>query len=417
MNKFLLALRSRPFLFLWLSEIFSLTAFNMVNFLLILISFSLTNSNTAVSGVVLSFSIPAILFGVVAGVYVDNWDKKNVLFITNALRFLLAIVLGLFHQNLLILYIVSFAMAIVTQFFIPAETPFIPMLVEKQYLLSANALFSIAWFGAVLIAYALSGPFLQYFGTANALYILSFFFLLAALFILFIKTPKKEITKKKITFNEVISEVKHTFRIILQIRDVSHAFFLLAFSQVLLLVISVIGPGYAKNILGISVNQFPLLFVTPSVIGMAVGAVIITNYFHSLNRHKTATLGLFLAAVALILMPYGSRVASRSIVHAINDYLPLFARITILHIMVVLAFLLGVANSFMFVPSNTLVQENTTDELRGKIYGALNTVASLLSIVPVIMVGSLADIFGVGNVMTGMGIIIGLIGVVRLFIQ
>lgn len=415
MNKLLLALKSKPFLFLWLSEIFSLTGFNMVNFLLILIAYSLTNSNTAVSGVVLSFSLPTILFGVIAGVFVDRWNKKFVLFITNALRFILAIVLGLFHRNLLMIYTVSFIMAVVTQFFIPAETPIIPLLVEKKYLLSANALFSIAWFGAVLIAYALSGPFLKLFGTANALYLLGIFFLIAALCVYFIKVPHKSFkqTNKSI---KALQEIRDTFAFIFNIRDVSHAFFLLAFSQMLLLVISVIGPGYAKSILNINVNDFPLLFVMPAVVGMALGAYIVTNYFHSVNRHKTATIGLFIASIAILLMPYGSKIAARSAVHAINHYLPRFASITSLHFVVVLAFLLGISNSFMFVPSNTLLQENTNEEQRGKIYGALNSVASLMSLIPVIIVGSLADIFGVGNVLTGIGLIIGGIGVFRLFI-
>lgn len=416
MNNFFLALKSKPFFFLWLSEIFSLTAFNMVNFLLILIAFSLTSSNTAVSGVVLSFTVPAIVFGILAGVYVDRWNKKYVLLITNAIRFFLAIILGLFHKNLPTLYLVSFLMAVVTQFFIPAETPIIPLLVEKKYLLSANALFSIAWFGAVLIAYALSGPFLLFFGTANALYFLSVLFLISTVCILFINSPKFSVKKNTSFHVNVTEEIKNTFHIILRNKDVSHAFFLLAFSQMLLLMTSVIGPGFAKNILGININAFPLLFVMPAVIGMALGAVIVTNYFHSMNRHKIATLGLFIAAAAIILMPYGSKVASRNFVHTINTYLPHFAGITILHIMIVLAFFLGIANSFMFVPSNTLVQENTTDELRGKIYGALNTVASLFSLLPVIAVGSLADIFGVGTVLTSMGVIIGIIGVCRLFI-
>ncbi|MDE2025450.1 MAG: MFS transporter [Patescibacteria group bacterium] len=418
MQKFFLALRYPSFTLLWFSEVFSQIAMNMLNFILLLVAYSLTNSNTAVSGIVLSFTIPATVFGVLAGAYVDRWNKKNVLVATNVLRAILVFVLGVLHTNLLVVYTISFLGAIITQFFIPAETPIIPQIVAREHLISANALFSMAWFGSVLIAYALSGPFLLLFGTTNAMFLLAGTFVLASVCAFLIKYRIVD-EKGKPAIQERVHigiEIKRAFSAILKIRDVTHAFSLLVLSQVLLLVISVLGPGYAKQILGISVNAFPLLFVTPAVIGMAVGAYLVANFFHGFNRHKSANIGLFIAAGVVLLMPYGSKVASQGFVQTLNAILPHILDITILHVMVILAFLLGVANSFMFVPSNTLVQENTSDELRGKVYGALNSMASFFSIIPVIMVGSLADLFGVGNVLTGIGVIIGLIGIFRLFI-
>lgn len=416
MDKFFLALRYRSFTYLWFSEVFSQIAMNMLNFILLLVAYSLTSSNTAVSGIVLSFTIPATIFGIIAGAYVDRWNKKNVLIVTNIVRAVLLFILAIFHSNLVIVYAISFAGAIVTQFFIPAETPIIPLLVPKEHLISANALFSMAWFGSVLLAYAMSGPFLLVLGTTNAMYLLSATFILAAICAVLITIQKSQLSEKSPVSVSIGAEIRHAFHAIVKIRDVTHAFSLLVLSQVLLLVISVLGPGYAKQILGINVNEFPLLFVTPAVIGMAVGAYLVANFFHGFNRHKSANIGLFIAAIVVLLMPYGSKVTSQGFVHVLNNMLPHVFDITILHVMVVLAFLLGVANSFMFVPSNTLVQENTTDEMRGKVYGALNSIASFFSIIPVIMVGSLADLFGVGNVLTGIGIIIGAIGVFRLFL-
>ena len=57
----------------------------MFNFVLVLIAFAVSNSNTAVSGVVIAFMLPSLLLGVLAGVYVDRRNKKNVLFATNIL--------------------------------------------------------------------------------------------------------------------------------------------------------------------------------------------------------------------------------------------------------------------------------------------------------------------------------------------
>jgi MFS family permease len=401
MQKFLLALKIRSFLFLWLAELFSQIAMNMMNFILILLAFSLTKSNTAVSGIVLSFTVPAIIFGVVAGVYVDRWNKKHVLVWTNILRFLLIFTLALIYNNLIIVYVISFVSAIITQFFIPAETPMIPLLVPKERLFAANALFSMAWFGSVFIAYAISGSFLLLFGTTTALIILSLIFLIASMFAVLIRVPKEISIKGTKKSTSMWQEIKNTLKIVIKNKDVPHAFSLLILVQVLTLIISVIGPGYAQDILHININEFPLMFITPAVIGMAVGAYIVTNYFQRFSRHKSATLGLFMGALVLLLMPHAVKLSS-------------FIGLSPIHFVVAIAFLLGFANSFMFVPSNTLVQENTSDEFRGKIYGGLNSVASLISLIPVILVGSLADIFGVGSVLTVIGIMIALIGIFRL---
>ena len=87
MNNPLIKVLSIPsFLFLLISEFFSQFAMNLLNFILLIVVFNLSNSNIAVAGVVLSFTVPSILFGILAGVYVDKWNKKNVLVYTNALR-------------------------------------------------------------------------------------------------------------------------------------------------------------------------------------------------------------------------------------------------------------------------------------------------------------------------------------------
>jgi len=377
---------------------------NMMNFILILVAFSLTNSNTAVSGIVLSFTIPAVIFGVLAGVYVDRWNKKQVLFITNITRTIFLIFLAIFNKSLIAVYVLSFLISIVTQFFIPAETPIIPLIVGKEMLLSANALFGLALYGSILLAYGLSGPFLILLGSANAFIALAALYLIAALCILLVGKPKLIVREKHTTghFKNLFGEIKHAFSLIISIRDISRAFFLLILSQVLILIIAVIGPGYAKQILKISINEFPLYFVTPAALGMGIGAFILTNYFHHISKQKTATVGLFITSVVLFLLPYGSKVTSRAFIQDINGYLPHFMTITILHLMIILAFIMGIAISLIFVPSNTIIQEQTSDEVRGKIYGTLNTLVSLCSILPVVVIGSLADVFGVKAVLVSL---------------
>jgi MFS family permease len=396
----------RSFLYLWLGEVFTQISVNLFNFFLILVMFKLTHSNTAVSGVVLAFTIPAILFGSVAGVYVDRWNKKNVLIYSNLIRALLIIALVPFINSTVAIYIIAFAVALVTQFFIPAETPMIPLIVKKEHLLEANALFGVGIFGSILVAYVMSGPLLLYTGLINTVIILAIMLFIAMGFIAMIKVPKKELIKTTEDVEEpmhIVKDLKHTLVIMSKTRAVSRSLFMLALSQIMILIVATIAPGYASSILGIKVEEFPLLFVAPAALGMVVGATVIVRRFHKRSKEKLITAGLFLSSIVFMFLPYGSKVTSRDFVHHLNTMLPHFLEINILEIMVILAFILGVANSFIFVPANTIVQEETSDEIRGKIYGFLNTIVGILSFLPILLVGGLSDLIGVNAVIVGIG--------------
>jgi MFS family permease len=416
-NLILRALHIRPFAYLIASEFFSQFSMNLFNFALLIVVFSVANSNAAVSGVVLAFTIPSIIFGIFAGVLVDRWNKKTVLFATNIIRAGLIIPLIFLHTDVVVIYAVTFGVSVVTQFFIPAETPIIPLLVGKPLLLAANALFGMGIYASIFLAYALSGPFLAVLGQSNLFILLSILFLIAGFFAFLIKADKSKIEPKEVkvvlSFKQEISDV---LRLISKTKALSHALFSLSLAQIIILILAVIGPGYAEHVLKIRVESFPTVFMIPAVAGIALGALIIGSFLHKVSKSTLTKFGTLLMGVSILLLPYGSKVESRELIHFINLYLPHILRITMLHLTVFLAFILGFATSFVFVPSNAVLQEETSDEWRGKVYGLLNTLVGAVSILPVVVVGGLADLIGVKLVITGIGIIVVLIAFVRIFI-
>lgn len=416
-NQLLRVLRIRPFFFLWTAEIFAQIAINMMNFILIVVAFELTNSNAAVSGIVLSFTIPAILFGIYAGAYVDRRDKKKILIGTNIIRAILLIALGFFHTNILLLYILAVLITIVTQFFIPAESPIIPRLVNKKLLLSANALFGVGVYGSLLMAYALSGPIYLFFRN-YAFFFLAFLFFVASIFCWSIKVPSLKNQKQLLPEGKngltLHNEVKALFSLLIRTKEVYQAIFLLVMSQVIILVLAAMGPGYAHQILGIRVDEFPLVFVTPAALGMFLASTIIGNFPVQKWRGIMTTLGVFLSGFCILLLPYGSKIASKGFILSLNTFLPPFLHVSILHIIILIAFIFGIANALIFVPSNTLLQEKVVDEFRGKVYGLLNALVGLSSLFPIILVGGFADLLGVSHVLTGIGIVVIIIGLFRI---
>lgn len=188
-----------------------------------------------------------------------------------------------------------------------------------------------------------------------------------------------------------------TFAVISNTRAIYQSLFLLGFSQILLLIIAVIGPSFANEILKLDAEGFLLLFVTPAALGMVVGAVTIGNFLFSASRSRLIITGLFTAGGTMALLPFASQ--------------------EVFVLLPILALILGFANALIFVPANTIVQENTSDALRGKVYGALNALSGLASLLPVILTGSLSDIFGVSKVIVGIGVAILAVAVVYVFSQ
>ena len=98
----------------------------------------LTQSTTLIGLAIISFSLPAILFGAPAGVFVDHMQKRHVLWISNCLRaiatLLFVVSLLLNREALLPMYLLTFIISSIGQFFAPAEGASIPMLVTEDEL-------------------------------------------------------------------------------------------------------------------------------------------------------------------------------------------------------------------------------------------------------------------------------------------
>ena len=61
----------------------------------------------------------------------------------------------------------------------------------------------------------------------------------------------------------------------------------------------------------------------------------------------------------------------------------------------------GISYAFITVPSMTRLQSDLHDEIRGRIFGVLNMLVSVLSFAPLLLVGPVADAYGVAPVFVG----------------
>src|SRR6266704_4795283 len=154
-------LKNRSFVLLWLAQLHSQIGFNAANYGVIAIVTAVTHSTVLVGVAIVSFTLPAVPFSLLAGVYVDYLDKRLVLWVSNLLRAaatgLIVFALLWNPRTVIALFFLTFVISLVTQFFTPAEASAIPLLVGKNDLAPALSLFSITLTIAQALGFLLLG--------------------------------------------------------------------------------------------------------------------------------------------------------------------------------------------------------------------------------------------------------------------
>ena len=414
-------LRIRPFFLLMLSEFFSQLAFNMQHFVLIFIIYGFTHSNTAVSGMLLSFMIPAILFSVISGVYADRWNKKKIILFAHLSRAVLLLPFLIPNLHLGLIYTFTFLIAVVAQLLSPAESSIVPQLVPKRLIVPANAVFSFGMFGIMLIGYVLSGPALFLLGRTYTILFLIVLFLISALIVArikFVNEKEKSLSGSLISSRNlsVFREAKEIFIYIKQVKRVMYALFMITIAQAVLFIFAVLAPGYVTTILEAPLESLSVILIAPAGIGLGIGAFMLGSIGKRLKHEFISIIGFLTVGVVFVLMPFASKVSSYGFVHTLNSILPHIVHVNILHIIVLLAFITGFGISLVFIPSNSTIQIETSEEMRGRMYGLLSSLIGAVSFLPVILAGGLADLFGVGAVITGVGILMITLSIYCLFL-
>ncbi|RJQ24408.1 MFS transporter [Candidatus Parcubacteria bacterium] len=422
-NEILLVLADSSFLYFILSVIFSQIAINMMNVVLIFLIFFLTSSNFLVSVLIAAFMVPQILLSFFGGVIADLRDKKIILFYGNILRGIILLLLFLNSTSVPLIYFVTLFVAIATQFYIPAETPVIPKLLNNKHLTAGNSVFGVAMFGSVMIGYVLAGPAINFFGRSDVFILISGLLFIATIFIYLIPSSKlKSNNVGDLGYSIfgmrgfVRDNLRGTFAMLRKTKGVVGAFILLSISQVIILILGAIIPGYAKTILEVDPEKFSLLLFAPASFGMIIASFMIGSLFCKTNKEKLMTWGLFLSGLVFCLLPFTSKIVSKAFVQFFNQFLPNFLVIDTVHLAVFLAFFAGFSNALVFIPSQTVIQENVPEDFRSKVYGLLFSVVGLLSLIPILASGGIADILGVGTVLFIIGFSLLLLGVFKVFV-
>jgi MFS family permease len=426
-------LANTGFKILWLNQILVQLAYNTVNFALIIWVFKLTDSSFAVSALILSMYLPAALFGIFAGVFVDITDRRKIIQWIDGLLaisfFLFIFIKGSFPLILLnTLFINSLA-----QFFVPAEGSSIPLLVPKRQLLLANSLFSLTLYGSFMVGFAVAGPILNFFGInyafgAGVIAMIIGFFVTQLLPEIKVGHMSKKyanfisLSNLENMFLLTVSETKKTYSFIRGKISVLVSIIILSSVQGVIGVLAVVMSAYMEKVLRIHATDASYFLMIPLGLGMVTGAYLIGKFGHDKPRRKMVVPAMLLAGSIFImagLVPIIAQFVQSADLPALPEKIRhpryFFKAPSLSLFFAAGAFILGLAAVTIIIPSQTVLQESTNEKIRGKIFSVLAVMMNVISIIPVVLSGALADLFGPAPIFVGVGLFIFVCGALAMW--
>jgi MFS family permease len=396
-NGFGALLKNRSFMLLWIGQLVSQLADKVFFVLMIAL---LENyppppglaENSMYSTLMLAFTIPAILFGSAGGILVDRLPKKLIMVGSDIVRGLLTLCLPFLPQEFLILLILTFAISTVTQLFAPAEQAAIPLLVKRENLMAANALFSSTMMGALIVGFAVGEPILsaakawlgEEYGqeiVVGALYLAS----------AGIMQPINFKENKFLNDSQAVvhpwTDFKAGLGYLKKNRLVLNAMLQLTTLYCVFAALTVLTIRLAAEF-GLKEKQFGF-FLAAAGVGMVFGAAILGHWGDKLHHKPLPLIGFLIMALVLGVFTFTHN----------------------LLLALVLCAFLGVGASLIGVPMQTLIQQQTPPMMHGKVFGFQNHAVNIALSAPLAITGPLTDALGLRVVLVGMSIVVVVVGI------
>ncbi|WP_333510902.1 MFS transporter [Thermoanaerobacterium saccharolyticum] len=340
----------------------------------------LTNSGLSLSATLMLEGIPSFLLGLFAGNVVDKMRKKNILMILYILFAFTSFGL-IFANDMSLIYIISFINGILTSFEYPARSSIVPLLVDKDHLLEANSIRSSLSSVNMIVGYSIGGIIVSIFGNDVSFLIDSLTFIIIAILIAFIKTDEKAQEEKSEnifddvskTISNIVSEIKQGIGFIKGSMVIRQVINLNLLSTLIISMQTPLVYIFVKDYLGgekLLAARSGILFSLAGV-GGVIGGILINSIGKKFNNISIMTTVLLFDGITLIAF-------SNSKIFLLSSILFTF---------------LGVIFVVFETLTDTIIQENTNDDNRGKVYGFLGSLVDPLSIISLGIGGALTSVF------------------------
>lgn len=322
----------------------------------------------AVAGVMLVRLLPSIVFGPVAGVLVDRFDRKRLMMTADIVRSMAHFSLP-FLGSLPAIYAVTFLAESMTLLWMPSRDASVPNLVPRRQLVNAGTMVLVTTYGTLPLSglvftglAAIGGSLGEEFGffsgrpEAPALFLDSLTFLFSAWMIrgLSRRQPGRGIRRADSRRRRIVAEFAEGARFLAR-----HPFaramtigIVLAFAGAGSMI--ALGPIFAKNVLRAGPAGWGAL-VTALGTGMLGGMLSVRLLHRLVDRQLLFTTSMIGGALVLVAVSAMPNIATAAL----------------------LTVFIGMGAGATWVSGYTMLHENVADHLRGRTFGSLAVLVRL----------------------------------------
>lgn len=373
-------LRQRNFSLLWFGQFISIIGDWVLFIALPFYTYSLTGSVLATGAMFMIATLPRLFFGSLAGTYVDRWDRKRTMIAADLLRVVTTLILLFVHsrEGLWLIYVSAFLESIFSQFFFPAKSAIIPLLVGEKELLTANSLNGLSDALTRLLGSGLGGVLMGWLGFTSVVLLDAGSFLISALLLFLIVMPLRPVPQpieaQPSTARGVLGLWRDWvagLRLVKRERLLLILFFILGVALLGDSMITVLIVPLVKVLMGGGTQLLGWLMMAQGVGGL-MGGLLVGQIGNRISPRHLSALGLVVTGIVI------------------------FAIISIPRSILVLPIMLvgGIAAAAWFISSETLLQMGVSDQFRGRIFGTFATTSALASLVGMGLAGMLTDLIG-----------------------
>lgn len=369
------SLQFKNFRYYWIGMCISLVGTWMQNIAQPWLAYSLTKSPLLLSLVGTLQFTPVLLFSLFAGVVLDRFPKKKILVATQLSFLIITMVLTILVMSGNIRYwhilVLSTLMGFVNTFDMPARQAFVVHLIEKDYLMNAISLNSMAMNIARIIGPTVAGLVMGYMGIGACFLINSISFGAVLVGLFFVKPVSDTIEYKHEKNIVIIRNIGEGLKYIRTNPRIYWNLIVVAIIGTFALNNSVLVPVFTKEVLKQGEATFGIILSIAGV-GSLIGALATAST--SSSGPKKYTIFIFPILIGLFTMLAGGS----------NDF-------------VILGMFLSTSGFFFIIFSsnaNTGIQMDVDNQFRGRVMSVYTLVFAGTTPVGNLFAGLMDDHFG-----------------------
>jgi Na+/melibiose symporter-like transporter len=370
-----LLLRERNFALVWLAGLVSLLGDWILAIGLAFHVYELTGSPAAPAALLISYSVPGIVLGSVAGVFVDRWDRRRTMIAANLLRapLVLALLLVRSPEWVWLLFLVAAVESAIGTFAGPAENALLPTLVREEELVPANALNALNNDLGRLVGPAAGGAVLVFLGFPGLVLIDGASYLAAGLLVLLVRAPRPPAAEAAEPvadaavrlWTAVWRDWLAGLRLIRGDRVVAPLFVVLGCASLADGFLNALWVVWVRDVLRGGALELGWIATAQGVGGVMAGAFVVGRLARLFRPTRLFQVGLLANAVVLLVVVN---------LPAVGFDLPPLPPV------LALAVAGGVLVMVWLAASQTLLQTTVADEYRGRVFGARGMSDALLRV-------------------------------------